>query len=295
MATISVSSDFETFCSNLRMQASTVEAIRTRYQNITKRINLDYWNSDSSTSHSIYVGSYGRGTAIYTSDIDIVVELPWTEYSKFDAYSSGGQSALLQAVKNVLQKTYSSSVISADGQVVAIHFTDDIDFEIVPAFRFNDGSYYYGDTNNGGSWKKMDPSTEILTFSIFNALKNKNAKRLCRMARAWNSTMGVCMQGFLIDSTVYSFLMNYEYSDKSFSYYDWISRDYFKFLYDNADKSYWVMPGSGIHVVKKYSFKTEAKNAYDLSLEAIKAAESEYLYTWHNKWREIYGNKFPIL
>lgn len=294
MSTISVSNDFSTFCSNLRMQTSTVETVRARYQNITRRINLDYWSSDSSTSHSIYVGSYGRGTAIYTSDIDVVVELPWTEYIKYNAYSTGGQSALLQAVKNILQKTYSSSEISADGQVVAIHFSDYIDFEIVPAFRYEDGSYCYGDTNNGGSWEAMDPRSEIDTLNYFNTLKNKNAKRLCRMARAWNTTMGVCMQGYLIDSTVYSFLKDYKYSCETFIYYDWISRDYFKYLYDNAEKEYWVMPGSGIHVVKKYSFKAEAKKAYDLSLEAIKAGESDYSYTWHNKWREIYGNKFPI-
>ena len=76
MGTISVTSDFDRFCKNLRMSDTTVSNVQNRYHAITKRVNSDYWNSSSDTLHSLYVGSYGRGTSIYTSDIDIVVELP---------------------------------------------------------------------------------------------------------------------------------------------------------------------------------------------------------------------------
>ena len=108
---MSVSDYFSTFCSNLRMDSDTVSTIQYRYHQITKRINLDYWNSSSETTHSLYVGSYGRGTEIWTSDIDIIVQLPYSTYEKFNAYKSNGQSALLQEVKGVLQKTYSTSYI----------------------------------------------------------------------------------------------------------------------------------------------------------------------------------------
>ena len=73
---MSVSEYFSMFCTNLRMSTDTVSRIQTRYHQITKRINLDYWNSSSETAHSLYVGSYGRGTEIWTSDIDIIVQLP---------------------------------------------------------------------------------------------------------------------------------------------------------------------------------------------------------------------------
>ena len=118
MGSISVSNDFSSFCSNLRLSDTVVSNIKMRYRTITKRINQDFWNNDSDTTHSLYVGSYGRGTCIYTSDVDIVVELPWSYYTKYNDYSGNGQSALLQAVKCSLQKTYSSSSVSADGQVV---------------------------------------------------------------------------------------------------------------------------------------------------------------------------------
>lgn len=293
LSDISVSQDFSTFCKNLRMSSSVVNDVQTRYHAITKRINKDFWSTESETNHSFYVGSYGRGTAIYTSDIDIVIELPWSEYTKYNNYTGNGQSALLQAVKLSLQKTYSSSQIGGDGQVVVIDFYNGIKFEIVPSFKLEDGSYVYPDTHNGGSWKYMDPKQEMNCFNGRNSLSNKNLKRLCRMARAWNNNMGVCMTGVLIDTIAYRFIQTYEYADKSYSYYDWLSRDFFKYLYDNADKEYWIKFGDGKHVTKKYSFKREAKQAYDLSLEAISAYSNGYYYTWHSKWREIYGTKFP--
>ena len=134
---ISVYDDFQQFCKNLRMKDSVVSNIRNRYKEITKRINKDFWEIDSEIQHSFYVGSYGRGTAIYTSDIDIVVELPWSEYTKYNNYSGNGQSALLQTVRNSLMKTYSTSRISADGQVVDIVFSDGVKFEVVPAFKWS--------------------------------------------------------------------------------------------------------------------------------------------------------------
>lgn len=69
-----------------------------RYRRITKAVNRRFWNYESDTAHSLYVVSYGRGTAINTSDIDILMLLPNTAKKRFDAYAQNGQSALLQVV-----------------------------------------------------------------------------------------------------------------------------------------------------------------------------------------------------
>ena len=118
---MSVSSDFSSFCSNLRMSDEAVSKIRNRFKQITKRINIGYWDSASETSNSLYVGSYGGGTEIWTSDIDIIVQLPFALYKKYDNYSSNGQSALLQDVKTVLERTYSTPHLKGDGQVIGIN------------------------------------------------------------------------------------------------------------------------------------------------------------------------------
>lgn len=291
---MSVSNYFSTFCSNLRMDSDTVSKIQSRYHQITKRINIDYWNSESTTSHSLYVGSYGRGTEIWTSDIDIIVQLPYATYKKYDDYTGNGQSALLQEVKSVLQKTYSTSHIKGDGQVVGINFSDGISFEIVPAFINSDGSYTYPDTHDGGSWKITEPKSEIDAMNARNNATNKNLKRLCRMARAWKEKCNVPMSGILIDTLAYKFIIDWAHKDKSYLYYDYMSRDFFKYLKDlDKDQDYWLAPGSQRRVWKTGNFQSKAKTAYENALSAIEYENNNKAYSAKQKWREIYGTKFP--
>jgi predicted nucleotidyltransferase len=77
----------------------TRSTISTRYHAITRAINREFWNSQSETQNSLYVGSYGRGTAIDTSDLDVLVELPQGEYIRYDLVKGNGQSRLLQALR----------------------------------------------------------------------------------------------------------------------------------------------------------------------------------------------------
>ena len=109
--------------------------ISSRYRTVTKAINQEFYDSGSEIKHSLYVGSYGRGTAVDTSDIDIMVILPEAEYLRYDSYRGNGQSRLLQAVRGAVRSKYPRSDIRADGQVVKINFSDGIQFEILPAFE----------------------------------------------------------------------------------------------------------------------------------------------------------------
>ena len=113
---------------------ATRSTIASRYKTITRAINREFWNSTSETSHSLYVGSYGRGTAIDTSDIDILLELPRSEYERYDYYKGNGQSRLLQAVKSAIQSSYPRTDVRADGQVVKLTFSDGMQIEALPAF-----------------------------------------------------------------------------------------------------------------------------------------------------------------
>ncbi len=177
---------FNLFCKNIQVQDGSI--ISLRYRNITHRLNADFWDSNSETAHSLYVGSYGRNTAIQGfSDLDMVFRLPYSVYVTYNNYSGNGQSALLQAVRQSIQKTYSTTNIGADGQVVQVPFTDGITFEVVPVFDNTDESFTYPDTNNGGSWRTTNPKPEIEAIRSRNNECNGNLIRLCRMMRAWKS------------------------------------------------------------------------------------------------------------
>ena len=292
---MSVADSFSTFCSNIYILQSSISSIRDRYQLITKRINLDYWSIDSNIQHSLYVGSYGRDTDIHTSDIDVLVILPASVYQKFNKYSTGGQSALLQEVKEVIKKTYSTTHIRADGQVIVLSFSDSIVFEIVPCFLNKDNlTFTYPDTNNGGSWKITNPLAEIKAINDGNILYNKNLKRLCRMLRAWKEKNDVRISGLLIDTLAYNFISQWEYRYKSFMYYDWMSRDCFEYLKkQDPNQTYWKAVGSGQCVWRAGAFENKAKTAYEHSVEAITSTSDGYLWAATQEWREIYGSKFP--
>lgn len=290
---MSISDKFSTFCKNLRMDDDDVSNISYRYKRITKRLNKEYWNSESETYHSLYVGSYGRGTDIHASDIDMLFQLPYENYKRFDNYQGNGQSALLQEVKQAIEKTY-KSYMRADGQVIKVDFTDGVCFEIVPCFINKDDSYTYPDTNNGGTWKTTNPKPEIAEINSANKNWKKNLKRLCRMARAWKDKWDVPIGGLLIDTLAYNFLSGWENKDKSFMYYDWMTRDFFKYLKDqNEEQNYWLSPGARQYVWRKGKFEYKAKRCYNISLEALEYESKNQDWSANQKWREIYGTKFP--
>ena len=233
------------------------DTITLRYKRITKAINSEFWGSDSETAHSRYVGSYGRGTAIDTSDIDILVELPRDEYLRFDAHKGNGQSRLLQAVKAAIQTTYPRSNISADGQVVVVDFSDGIKFEVLPAFKQIDwfgnwnGKYDYPDTNMGGNWRSTNPKAEQDAMKERNRESNGLLYDTCRHMREIRDThfRGYHLSGIVIDSYVYHHIADWhwlqpgEKSDKPQGTYE-------KKLYNECPVSSFSLtaPGSGDRV-----------------------------------------------
>jgi len=242
-----------------------------------------------------YVGSYGRNTANgWVSDIDMIFEMPTHLKSTYDNYIGNGQSAFLQSVKNSLAKTYPTTHLKGNGQIVEITFSDGISFEVLPAFKNSDDSYTYADSNSGGSWKKTDPIPEINAINNGDSLTNYNLKRLCKMARSWKGYCSVPIKGLLIDTLAYRFLMDYTHKNQSYLYYDFMSRDFFKFLKEqNSAQTIWYAVGSLQNIYNSENFRYKATVAYNKSLEAIQLETDNKGWSAKQKWIEIYGNRFP--
>ncbi len=242
-----------------------------------------------------YVGSYGRETAnSWVSDIDMIFEMPWSIKRQYNNYIGNGQSALLQAVKESISLTYPNTDLSGDGQIVKVKYSDNMIFEVLPAFKNSDASYTFANSNNGGSWKKTNPIPEIDAIKTGDALTNYNLKRLCRMARSWKFYCSVPIPGLLIDTLGYRFLTKWEYKNHSYLYYDWMSRDFFKYLKDQKkDQYFWYAIGSDQLIVCLGNFIAKASKAYFESLEAIKDESDNKPWSAKQKWRVIYGHRFP--
>lgn len=187
--------------------------ISLRYHTVTRAINNEFWSSSSDSLHSLYVGSYGRNTAIDTSDIDILVELPSSLFDRFNNLSGNSQSRLLQTVRNAILNAYPRSDVRADGQVVKIAFSDGMDFEIVPAFKSWDGTYKYPDSNTGGSWKSTNPKAEQEAMLQKNRNSNGLLYDTCRHIRFIrdNYFSSYHLSGIVIDSFVYDAIGNWRW------------------------------------------------------------------------------------
>lgn len=189
--------------------------ISRRYHIVTEAINKEFWKSLNDTLHSIYVGSYGRNTAIDTSDIDILVELPNDIFGFYNELRGNSQSRLLQAVRNAILNVYPRSDVRADGQVVKIAFSDGMYFEIVPAFKIWDGSYKYPDSNAGGSWRSTNPKVEQDAMAQKNRSSNGLLYDTCKHIRRIRDDCfsSYHLSGIVIDSFVFKAIGNWRWAN----------------------------------------------------------------------------------
>lgn len=288
---MNTSEKFQEFLRNIKIPDDKANTISGRYERITKILNEEFRDTDSKTANSLQVGSYGRWSGIKgISDLDMLYIMP---VSKWETYNKkGGQSQLLQDTKSALAKTFPSSDIQVDRCVVTVNFSDNSHIDVQPVFEIEDKDYNYPDTYDGGCWKSTKPRKEMAAMVEAEDNKNKNLRRLCKMARSWKNQHGVVMKGLLIDTLAYNFLNSTDdYDAKSYWYYDEMSRDFFKFLYDQPkDQTEYAALGSRQRVKVEKSFRRNAKKAYDLACEAIVSDSDKEK---HGKWRDIYGKNFP--
>ena len=289
---MSVATNFEAFCDKLVVPNQ--DTITDRYKKITQRLNTDFWSTTSDTAHSLYIGSYGRNTRIAgSSDVDMLMELPAAVYTQYNNHQGNGQSALLQAVKKSIATTYSTSDIGADGQVIVITFTSGPKFEVLPVFANKAGTYTFADTNDGGTWKATNPRPEIEAMRKVNKECNDNLKRLCRMMRAWKEQNSVSMSSFLIDTLAYNFIQNWESRTKSYLYYDFMTRDFLKYLSErDTTQTYWAAPGSGQRVNRSGNFETKAKTSYGQAVIAIQHDKDGKTTSARSAWQSIFGTRY---
>ena len=277
---------FSQFVTNLAI--SNLETISLRYGELTAALNKEFRDTESKTANTLQVGSFGRKSGINgISDLDMLYIMP---KSKWQGYKDNKQLRLLQDVKKAIVNRYPTTDVRVDRLVVTVTYTN-FHIEVQPVFEQDDGSYKYPDTKDGGAWKITKPREEMTAFAKLDQEKNSNLRRLCKMARAWRNKHGVEMGGLLIDTLAYNFLTSTtDYDTKSFLYYDWMSRDFFKYLSELPKQDRYNAPGSNQHVKVKKAFQRKAKKAYELCLDAIAAENTDRL---NDKWKKVYGRPFP--
>lgn len=284
---MTVAEMFAQFIANLAI--SNAATISARYGELTGALNKYFRDTESKEANTLQVGSFGRKTGIDgISDLDMLYIMPKSQWDDYNI--ANGQYKLLGDVKAAIRKRYPFTDVRVDRLVVTVTYQD-FHVEVQPVFEQDDQSYRYPDTKNGGSWKTTKPRPEMHAVAQLDEAKNCNLRRLCKMARAWKNKHGVGMGGLLLDTLAYNFLSSTsEYDEKSYLYYDWLSRDFFKYLMELPVQDEYAAPGSRQRVKVKKRFQRKAKKAYELCLKAIEAEKQANV---NEKWKSVYGRPFP--
>jgi hypothetical protein len=288
---MTVSDRFNTFLWNIKLSDAQASDGATKHGGVRDCLNQNYYGYTSTSGNSFLVGSWGKSSEVRPPrDIDVMFVLPDSVYARFQQRPGNKQSQLLQEVKNVLSRWYSSTTMRADGQVVMVGFTT-YAVEVVPAFVLTTGQYWICDTNGGGRYKTTDPRAEIANVSNSNAKTKNNTRDLIRMMKAWQSYCSVPIKSFWFELLAIDFLSTWQYSGNSATYYDWMTRDFFRYLIGRAFSTVYA-PGTWEAMSIGDAWKSRAETAYSRAVKACEY-ESGYPYLAGAEWQRIFGTDIP--
>lgn len=278
---------FEEFCENIKLTPNQRLDAQVKYRGVCKKIHDHFYNYEYNGDTKLIFGSYSKkkNTAIRPisedQDVDVLFKIPEKIFNKYREYKSGGQSALLQEIREIfLDSKYSlSAEPKAWGKVILIKTADGAhNIELLPAYEKIDEKFIIPNSENSGSWEIIDPRAELLKFQISNQKTNGLTGDLSRMIKKWSrEVVSLSIKSFEIECYVISFLsQNYfSFNQKPYSQ---IVKDFFDYLYLNVnekDKTYVATAKS--RSSKALEFETNG-NIVDATLE----------------WKKVFGDiSFP--
>ena len=284
---------FRRFCAELRPTPDQFKDAMGKAVRIAQHLERHYNGSNAIQPPIFAVGSWGKGTqGKKSNDIDIMALFDWSVYERFEAYTSNGQSALLQEIKSVLEIPYSQTRIRGDGQVVVVDFNT-IAVELVPVFSLTNEQFLMPDTNNGGSWRIVDPKAQIDHIAQADLEFKGNVRNLCRIIKCWKAEKDIKIKSFLIELLVVEFLKNTNWSKNGYFWYDWLIRDYFKFMMDYSD-GYATIPGTADRIELGSDWAPKVENAIKIAELACEYERLDCVIDAGIQWQKIFGTQVPM-
>ncbi|CAJ3408193.1 DNA polymerase beta domain-containing protein region [Burkholderia pseudomallei] len=290
---IHVTSRFSQFLVNLQLTTAQDADGRRKKAGVVSCLNSAYYGSNSEFDNSFYIGSWGKGTAIRPPrDVDVYFVLPPAAYGRFGAYAYNPQSALLQEVKRVLQRSYPTTTnIRGDGPVVLVGF-ESYSVEVVPVFFVGDFRYWVCDTKNGGSYKQTAPWAEIVHIENADTRNANNLRPLIRMLKSWQACCSVPIKSFHLELLAVDYLDQSQWRFKSIFWYDWVVRDFFLYMISRAN-TFAIAPGTGEYMWLGETWKSKAESAYVRAAKASSYEAQNMMIAAGEEWQKIFGSDIP--
>jgi len=278
--------NFRDFLSNITLTEKQTEDAKTKYIGVCKKLYSKFYKGEYDDSKKFLFGSYKTKTNIRplsdSQDVDILFKIPEEVFDKYNNYTSNGQAALLQEIRNILKEKYTTTdKIKAWGKVVLIEFEENHhNVEVLPALEQDDKTFLIPNSENGGSWDIFDPRKELDHFT-----NSKNAtlgltRDLAKMLKAWtHNTLSMEYQSYKRLEDIINFLNEYYPKGKGTTSYAKIVFDYFDYMKLECDNS----------------IKSHIEKALSRAQKAIEFQDNNKPREASEEWRKIFGNDFPLI
>lgn len=283
-----IDKQFKIFCDNIQVGDARQMVIDSHIHGILECLNRKLCRGENGAT--IIWNSLGRGTSACFSNF---VRLMYIIPHRFFSDDKGFPQQLVESSHVALSSLCSKVFINQVGNGITIAFEDGFTFEVIPCFENYDYSLRIYKQTNISNWTYVYPRRELAAVQYMENVTNGNYSKICRMVRAWSHTNCVSLCGIFLDTIVFNFLNDYIYRDWGYGYYDWLSRDLFKYISLMPHSRIKAM-GSNRIISNQGNFQEKATIAYKKTLEAIALDKNENFDESNKKWREIYGDAFPL-
>ena len=275
--------------SNLRSQLEITKTEGELAQRRHKEIR-DHVATEWELEDDFLTGSYRRHTKtkkLKDVDIFVVVKRDGAQGHLRDL----GSMALLEELKRVLDKKYSSVVI--DRMACTVDFGSDeiVSFDVVPAFKRKSGGYEIPDTQTG--WIATNPKAHHELTTAKNAACDEKWVPFVKMVKGANRELGdVVEPSFLLE------VMALDLVDEPFGRFQDELVFFFATAAEQLDQEWPDPAGVGPDVnsmtaTERQAAKTAVLGAQEIAERAVWLEDNKQERGAVEEWRKLFGWRMP--
>jgi hypothetical protein len=282
---------FNRFIRNIEVTPDEQSDAKGKVERVGSKLHSRYYDTVFTGSTAMIIGSYGKGTQVRPPrDVDILFLMPFVEYQRYDAYNGNGQSALLQAVRQILRERFPTTDIRGDGQVVVVPFSGGHTLEVLPAWRSN-SKFLVPNTHDGGHWNVVDHQAEFDNISASDTRSGGNTRNLIKMMKIWQANCDVPIKSLALELRAVNFMAAWGYGTKGSFYYDWMVREYLGELIKYANSSCKI-PGIEEKCYYGDAWISKARTALARAQKACEHEVGDRPFSANEEWRKIFGVQY---
>jgi len=287
-----IQSCFEAFIDRITPTEENYQDARTKADGVAKTLHQHYYDDPYTGETKRLIGGYGKGTAVRpVRDVDLLFQLPNDEYTRYKDYEGNGPSQLLQDVKCVLQARYPATAdkMRGDGHVVVIPFETHT-VELLPAWKTTSARYIVPDTHDGGSWKLVDHTAEMVNVDGSNILSDGLTRNLIRMLKTWQHECSVPIKSLALELLAIDVLND---SQDSTHHGQWsrLLPSTFSELLRRVDYVE-PMPGTGEPFPYGNPWQSKATSASERATRALPFEVAGNVASAVREWKKVFGDQY---